>query len=70
MHTTPVTATSDAVGEGKAKWWLLVFGSPKTSDRESVQGVAAEKSSELLGRQPKTQTAAAVMLAARLCLPS
>lgn len=53
IHTTPVTTKSNVVGEGKSKRWSLVLGNLKTNGSEFVQGVAAGKLSELLGRQAK-----------------
>ncbi|GJE89658.1 FYVE, RhoGEF and PH domain-containing protein [Phanerochaete sordida] len=58
IHTTPVTTKSNVVGEGKSKRWSLVLGNLKTNGSEFVQGVAAGKLSELLGRQAKTATPA------------
>ena len=54
IHTTPVTARPNVVGEGKAKRWSLVLGNLKTSGSEFAHGVAAGKLSELLGRQSKS----------------
>ena len=54
IHTTPVTARPNVVGEGKAKRWSLVLGNLKSSGSEFAHGVAAGKLSELLGRQSKS----------------
>lgn len=51
IHTTPVTARPNVIGEGKSKRWSLVLGNLKNNGSDFAQGVAAGRLNELLGRQ-------------------
>jgi FYVE, RhoGEF and PH domain containing 5/6 len=56
IHTTPVTARPNVVGEGKSKRWSLVLGNLKSNmgfGGETSHGLAAGRLNELLGRQCK-----------------
>ena len=56
VHTTPVTARPNVVGEGKSKRWSLVLGNLKSNmsfGGELSPGSAASRLSELLGRQSR-----------------
>lgn len=53
IHTTPVTARPNVIGEGKGKRWSLVLGNLKSSSSEFTHGVAAGKLNDLLGRQSR-----------------
>lgn len=52
LHTTPVTARPNVVGEGRSKRWSLVLGNLRSgvNAAEFTHGMAAGKLNELLGR--------------------